>query len=218
MYYNKPSGPESTIRRHPERAAYDRATIDAILDEGIVAHAGLVADGRPYVLPMLYARDGDRLYLHGSPASRLLGTFTAGASVCLTVTLVDGLVLARSAFRHSLNYRSVVVLGEARRVVDADEKLAALAAIVDHILAGRSQEVRGPSEAELKVTEVVALDLDRASAKVRTGPPADNPSDYGVPAWAGELPLSLAAGDPIPDSRCSIPAPPSLHGYGRRHA
>jgi nitroimidazol reductase NimA-like FMN-containing flavoprotein (pyridoxamine 5'-phosphate oxidase superfamily) len=207
----------TAVRRHPERSAYDRATIDAILDEGFVGHAGLVAAGQPYVLPMLYARDRDQLYLHGAPASRLLGTFAERARVCFTVTLVDGLVLARSAFRHSVNYRSVVVLGEGRPVTDATEKLGALEAIVDHVLAGRSSEIRGPSRAELKATEVVALDLARASAKVRTGPPIDNPRDYRLDTWAGEVPLALRAGEPIPDPSCALPTPPSIRAYSRVH-
>jgi hypothetical protein len=207
----------ATVRRHPERAAYDRETIDAILDEGLVGHLGLVADGQPCVIPMLYARSGDTLYLHGAPVSRLLSALGDGGGFCFTVTLVDGLVLARSAFRHSLNYRSVVVFGDARFVRDEAEKLAALEAIVEHVLPGRSQDVRGPSEPELKVTEVAALDLVDASAKVRTGPPADNASDLSLPAWAGELPLGLSTGPPIPDSRCSVPAPAALRRYRRGH-
>lgn len=206
---------QTTVRRHPERAAYDRETIDAILDEGLVGHLGIAADGQPYVIPMLYARSGDTLYLHGAPASRLLGTMAGGVPCCFTVTLLDGLVLARSAFRHSLNYRSVVVLGDARGVTDEAEKLAALEAVVEHVLPGRTDDVRGPSEPELKVTEVVALKIVDASAKVRSGPPSDNPSDFSIPAWAGELPLGLKVGDPIPDPRCSIPEPSTLRVYRR---
>src|SRR5437588_3764356 len=201
---------ETAVRRHPERAAYDREAIDPILDEGLVGHLGFVGDGHPYVIPMLYARAGDTLYLHGAPASRLLGTLAAGARCCFTVTLVDGLVLARSAFHRSLNYRSVVVVGEARVVTDADEKLTALEALVEHVLPGRTDDARAPSRAELKVTEVIALDLHHASAKVRTGPPADTRSDLSLPVWAGQLPLTVSAGDPIPDPRCSVPEPAGL--------
>jgi nitroimidazol reductase NimA-like FMN-containing flavoprotein (pyridoxamine 5'-phosphate oxidase superfamily) len=207
----------TTVRRHPERAAYDRDTIDAILDEGLVGHLGISLDGQPYVIPMLYARSGDTLYLHGAPASRLLGTMAGGVRCCFTVTLLDGLVLARSAFRHSLNYRSVVVLGDARGVEDSAERLASLESIVEHVLTGRTADVRGPSEAELKVTEVVALSIVDASAKMRSGPPADNASDLSIPAWAGELPLGLAAGAPIPDPRCSAPEPSTLRPYRRGH-
>lgn len=206
------------VRRHPERAAYDRGTIDAILDEGLVGHLGFTgADGQPYVLPMLYAREGDTLYLHGAPASRLLGTLADGAEFCFTVTLIDGLVLARSAFHHSLNYRSVVVLGSGRTVTDRDQKLAALEALVEHVMPGRTANARGPSAAELKVTEVIALDLDRASAKIRTGPPVDTRADMSLPVWAGVLPLRLAAGEPVPDTGCSLPEPDALRAYRRDH-
>ncbi len=205
------------VRRHPERAAYDRDTIDAILDEGLVGHLGFVAEEQPYVIPMLYARVGDTLYLHGAPASRLLGTLADGASFCFTVTLLDGLVLARSAFRHSLNYRSVVVLGGARAVTDPDEKLSALETLVEHVMPGRSSDVRRPSPAELKVTEVIALHLEHASAKVRTGPPVDNRSDLAMLAWAGELPLTIVAGEPVPDAGCSAPEPAGLRSYRRGH-
>jgi hypothetical protein len=205
----------TTVRRHPERAAYNRQTIDAILDEGLAGHLGFSADEQPYVIPMLYARDGDTLYLHGAPASRLLGTLAQSVRACFTVTLVDGLVLARSAFHHSLNYRSVVVLGEARAVTEREEKLAALERLVEHVLPGRSTDARAPSTAELKVTEVIALDLQRASAKVRTGPPVDTGADMSLPVWAGVVPLALAVGEPIPDPGCSAPEPVSLRGYRR---
>jgi len=213
LYYNKVS--TATVRRHPERAAYDRETIDAILDEGLVGHVGLICDGQPFVMPMLYARRGEHLYLHGSPKSRLLSAVAEGARICFTVTLLDGLVLARSAFHHSLNYRSVVVLGQGRAVRKGEEKQAALRTLVDHVMTGRSEQVRGPSEPELKVTEVVVLDLREASAKVRTGPPVENPNDYTLPVWAGELPLELAVGVPAPDSRCQVPEPPTLKAYRR---
>jgi nitroimidazol reductase NimA-like FMN-containing flavoprotein (pyridoxamine 5'-phosphate oxidase superfamily) len=212
------AGPAARVRRHPERAAYDRQTIDAILDEGLVGHVGLAFEDQPYVMPMLYARAGDQVYLHGSPQSRLLSAVAEGAPICLTVTLLDGLVLARSAFRHSLNYRSVVVLGPGRAVRDSEEKQSALRSLVDHVMSGRSDCVRSPSPAELKVTEVVALDLREASAKARTGPPADNRDDYSLPVWAGVLPLGLTAGTPVPDERCRVPEPPGLRSYERRHA
>jgi len=215
---DSPPSPGARVRRHPERAAYDRETIDAILDEGLVGHLGLVSDGQPYVMPMLYARAGVRLYLHGSPQSRLLSAVAAGARICFTVTLLDGLVLARSAFRHSLNYRSVVILGQAWAVRDAREKLDALRMLVDHVMTGRAEQVRAPSAPELKVTEVAALDLRVASAKARAGPPADNPNDYSLPVWAGELPLGLSTGAPVPDARCQVPTPPSLRAYSRGRA
>src|SRR5438270_2037225 len=201
---------DTIVRRHPERADYEREAIDAILDEGLVGHLGFAAGEQPYVIPMLHARAGDTLYLHGAPASRLLGTLATGARFCFTVTLVDGLVLARSAFHHSLNYRSVVVIGQARAVTDPEEKLAALEALVEHVLPGRTADARGPSKPELRVTEVIALDLDQASAKVRTGPPVDNRADMSLPVWAGELPLQLVPGDPIPDAGRAVPEPPAL--------
>lgn len=203
------------VRRHPERADYGRATINAILDEGLVAHVGLASEGQPFVLPVLYARVDERLYLHGSPKSRLLSAVAEGVAICLTVTLLDGLVLARSAFHHSLNYRSVLVLGHGRVASDGEEKQRALRALVDHVMPGRSELVRGPSQAELKVTEVVALELTHASAKVRTGPPIDNREDHRLPVWAGELPLRLAAGQPVVDSRCHAPEPAGLRSYRR---
>ncbi len=229
LYYNKTGegrershadgAPSSAVkvRRHPERAAYDREAIDAILDEGLVGHVGVASGGQPYVMPMLYARLHDNVYLHGSPKSRLLSAVAEDAPICLTVTLLDGLVLARSAFHHSLNYRSVVVLGRGRAVRDPQEKQSVLRALVDHVMPGRSEDVRGPSEPELKVTEVVALDLREASAKARTGPPLDNPNDYSLPVWAGVLPLGLAAGMPVRDARCRIAEPSNLKRYGRGH-
>jgi uncharacterized protein len=219
LYYNEEFEPtvRTKINRHPERGRYDVATVESILDEGIVGHVGVVADGQPYVIPMLYARDGDTLYLHGSSLSRLVGAMTDGVPVCFTVSIVDGLVLARSAFRHSVNFRSVVVLGQARAPRDKEEKLAALRAIVEHVAPGRSDQVRGPNAVELKVTEVAVLDIREASAKVRTGPPSDKPKDYSTPVWAGELPLGLAVGVPIPDSRCTADVPSYIRNYSRGH-
>ncbi len=206
------------VRRRAGRGAYDRAIIDAILDAGLIGHVALVSDGQPYAIPMLYARAGEELYLHGSPLSRLLGSLVDGAAVCFTVTLLDGLVLARSAFHHSMNYRSVVILGEARAVRGHSEKLAALRTLVEHISPGRSADARGPSQEELEATEVVALSTREASAKVRTGPPVDAPADYELPIWAGELPLALAAGEPLTDPRCRESVPAYVRTYRRRDA
>jgi nitroimidazol reductase NimA-like FMN-containing flavoprotein (pyridoxamine 5'-phosphate oxidase superfamily) len=205
-----PASARVTVRRRAGRGAYDRAAVDRILDEGLIGHVALVADGQPYAIPMLYVRRGDQLYLHGSPLSRLLGHAAGAAPICFTVTLLDGIVLARSAFHHSLNYRSVVVLGEARAVRDRSEKLAALEALVEHVVSGRTADARGPDEQELKATEVVALTLDEASAKARTGPPVDAAGDYALPVWAGEIPLRVTAGAPLPDGRCAVPVPDYL--------
>jgi len=187
------------VRRLPERGRYDRSTIDAILDAGFVCHVGFVVDRQPYVIPTGYARVDDRIYIHGSAASRMVRTLAGGVDVCLTVTHVDGLVLARSAFHHSVNYRSVVVLGRARLVVDAAEKMEALRAFTNHVVAGRFNEVRIPSEQELKGTAVLALTLDEASAKVRTGPPKDDEEDLALAVWAGVVPLRTAIGEFQPD-------------------
>jgi nitroimidazol reductase NimA-like FMN-containing flavoprotein (pyridoxamine 5'-phosphate oxidase superfamily) len=189
------------VRRAPARADYDRATIDAILDEALIAHLGFAVDGQPFVIPTLHARAGDTVYLHGSAASRMIRTLGAGAPACLTVTLVDGIVLARSAFHHSMNYRSVVVLGEARLVTDPDETLRALAAFTNAVVPGRWAEVRAPNPKELKGTRVLAMTLDEASAKVRTGPPVDDEEDYALDVWAGVIPMALTAGAPVADPR-----------------
>jgi nitroimidazol reductase NimA-like FMN-containing flavoprotein (pyridoxamine 5'-phosphate oxidase superfamily) len=189
------------VRRAPARARYERATIDAILDEALIAHLGFAVDGQPYVIPTLQARVGDTVYVHGSAASRAIRTLGAGAPACLTVTLVDGLVLARSAFHHSMNYRSVVVLGEARSVREPDEVLIALEAFAERVAAGRWREVRPPNRQELKGTRVLAMTLDEASAKVRSGPPVDDEKDYALDVWAGVIPLTLVAGTPVDDPR-----------------
>jgi nitroimidazol reductase NimA-like FMN-containing flavoprotein (pyridoxamine 5'-phosphate oxidase superfamily) len=191
----------SQVRRLPKRGVYDKAQVRAILDEGFVCHAGFVVDGQPYVIPTGYGRAGDLIYIHGSAASRMLRTFDSGVDVCVTVTLIDGFVLARSAFHHSMNYRSVVVLGRARPVTDREEKLAALRAITNHIVPGRWEEVRPPTEQELKATSVLALPLEEVSAKVRTGGPIDDEEDYALPVWAGVVPLRQQVGDLIPDER-----------------
>jgi nitroimidazol reductase NimA-like FMN-containing flavoprotein (pyridoxamine 5'-phosphate oxidase superfamily) len=197
------------VKRLPKRAVYDKAQVYAILDEGFVCHIGFAVEGQPYVIPTLYARVGERIYFHGSAASRMLRSAGDGGQVCLTVTLVDGFVLARSAFHHSMNYRSVVVLGSARLVTEPGEKWEALHRFTNHILRGRWEEVRQPSEQELKATSVLALDLNEASAKVRTGPPADDEEDYALPVWAGVLPVEIRFGDPVPDSRL-LPGTPEI--------
>jgi nitroimidazol reductase NimA-like FMN-containing flavoprotein (pyridoxamine 5'-phosphate oxidase superfamily) len=180
------------VKREPQRARYDRETIEAILDEALVCHLGFEVDGQPYVIPTLHARVGDRLYVHGSAASRLLRHLAGGARVCVTVTLVDGLVLARSVFNHSVNYRSAVVFGTATLVEDA-EKREALRALTEQLAPGRWDEARQPTEQELKATWILSLPIDEASAKVRTGPEEDEPEDLDLPVWAGVVPVHLAA-------------------------
>lgn len=199
-------------------AHYDRATIDAILDAALVCHLGFVHDGQPFVIPTLHARLDDRLYVHGSAASRTLRSLGESAPMCATVTLLDGLVLARSVFEHSVNYRSVVVLGTATRVDDTDEKLAALQAITEQLLPGRNADARQPTRQELKATSVLWLPLDEASAKVRSGPPDDGASeDAALDVWAGVIPLVTRAAAPVPDPmlRAGIPVPPYARHYQR---
>jgi nitroimidazol reductase NimA-like FMN-containing flavoprotein (pyridoxamine 5'-phosphate oxidase superfamily) len=193
--------PRARVRRAPSRADYDRATIDAILDEGLVAHLGFAVDGQPYVIPTLHARSGDVVYVHGSAASRMVRTLAAGTPACLTVTLLDGLVLARSAFHHSMNYRSVVVLGQARLVEGDAERRGALRLFTERLVPGRWDEVRPPTRQELKGTQVLALALDEASAKVRRGGPVDEDEDHALDVWAGVVPLALERGTPEPDER-----------------
>ncbi|MGA3027782.1 MAG: pyridoxamine 5'-phosphate oxidase family protein [Bryobacteraceae bacterium] len=197
------------VRRLPKRGVYDKAQVHAILDEGRICHVGFVVDGQPFVVPTGYARCGDRIYIHGSPASRMIRASTADVDVCVTVTLVDGFVLARSAFHHSMNYRSVVVLGKARLVIDPDEKMEALRCFTNHIMAGRWDEVRQPSPAELKATSVLALALEEVSAKVRTGGPVDDEEDYALPVWAGEVPVRAELGEPVADERL-LPGVPAI--------
>jgi nitroimidazol reductase NimA-like FMN-containing flavoprotein (pyridoxamine 5'-phosphate oxidase superfamily) len=187
------------VKRAPKRALYDRAQIDAILDEALVCHVGFVHDGQPYVIPMLHARVGDVVYIHGSTASRLVRTLAGGAPCSLTVTLLDGIVLARSAFHHSANYRSVTVLGRASLVESEEQRLQALEAFSEHLVPGRWDVVRPPNRKELKATQVLALALDEASAKMRTGPPVDDDEDMDRDVWAGVLPLALQARAPQPD-------------------
>ena len=187
------------LKRLPARGHYDRETIYPILDEALICHVGFTVEGQPYVIPTGFARIGDDLYIHGSSASRMLRNLAEGVDVCVTVTLLDGLVLARSAFHHSINYRSVVILGKAEIVTDADEKYKALEAFTEHIIPGRWPEIRWPTELELKATSVLKLPIDEASAKIRTGDPIDDDEDYAMNVWAGVLPLNLTPGTPIGD-------------------
>jgi nitroimidazol reductase NimA-like FMN-containing flavoprotein (pyridoxamine 5'-phosphate oxidase superfamily) len=209
--------PRTTLRRLPARGHFDRATVNAILDEALVCHVGFVRDGQPFVIPTIHARVEDQVFVHGSAASRMLKTLQGGVPVCLTVTLLDGLVLARSAFHHSMNYRSVVVLGDAQAVTDEREKWDALHAIVEHVAPGRWPEVREPSAKELAGTLVLRLPIEEASAKVRSGPPLDDEEDYALECWAGVLPLRLTPGAPEPDPRMPAgrPLPLSVTGYAR---
>lgn len=195
-----PQTERTRLRRLPPRGIFERDVIYRILDEALVCHVGFAVDGQPYVIPTIHARLGDRLVVHGSAASRMLRTLTGGVPVCITVTLVDGLVLARSAFHHSMNYRSVVVLGTATAVTEPAEKVAALEAIVEHVVPGRTPEVRAPTAQELKATAVLSIALDEASAKIRTGGPIDDEADLALPCWAGVIPMRLTPASPIPDS------------------
>jgi nitroimidazol reductase NimA-like FMN-containing flavoprotein (pyridoxamine 5'-phosphate oxidase superfamily) len=206
------------LQRKRERGSHARETIDAILDEALIAHLGIVDEhGQPFVTPTLHARDGDVVYLHGSSASRTLMTLKAGLPICLTVSLLDGLVLARAAMHHSANYRSAMLLGAAREVDSPDEKLAALRAIVEHIVPGRWAETRPPSDNELKATSVLALPITEASAKIRTGPPSDDEADYALDVWAGVIPLASRAGEPQADARnaSGVAVPPIAINYRR---
>jgi nitroimidazol reductase NimA-like FMN-containing flavoprotein (pyridoxamine 5'-phosphate oxidase superfamily) len=203
------------VRRHPERGAYDRTTIDATLDEALICHLGFIVEGQPFVIPTIHARDGDVLYVHGSPASRMLRNAKEGADVCVTVTLLDGLVLARSVYNHSMNYRSVVVLGRAREVTDREEKLRAMERVVEHVVPGRWEDARQPNEAEIKGTTILAISLEEASAKIRSGPPTDDKGDLDVPVWAGVIPLELTSSEPIADREVDGPPPPYAANYRR---
>jgi uncharacterized protein len=189
------------LGRFPARGSHDWETIKQILDTGFLAHVGFCVNGQPFVIPTLYGRDGESLYLHGSAASRMLGELETGILACVSVTLVDGLVLARSAFDHSMNYRSVVAFGTARKVAEPEYKLKALRVISEHLIAGRWEDVREPSQKELKATTVLEFSIEEASSKVRSGPPLDDESDYGLPVWAGVLPLEIKSRPPVPDDR-----------------
>jgi uncharacterized protein len=206
----------TTVKRLAKRADYDPHTVHRILDEALICHIGFVVDGLPVVIPTIHWRDGERLYVHGSVASRMLRSLKNGVDACVTVTLLDGLVLARSAFHHSMNYRSVVVFGKAFEVTEREEKLRALDALVEHVCHGRSRDVRPPSEPELRQTLVLSLPITEASAKIRTGGPVDDEEDYALPVWAGVVPMTLTPGVPVADERVldGVEVP----GYAVRYA
>jgi len=206
------------VRRLPKRGAYDSETINSILDEAFVCHIGFVVDGQPYVIPTGFARIDNDLYIHGSSASRMLRSLAEGVQVCVTVTLVDGLVLARSAFHHSMNYRSVVILGKATLIEEPQEKGRAMEALTEHIVPGRWKDVRWPTELELKATSVLKVPIEEASAKIRTGGPVDDEEDYTIDIWAGVLPLELVSGQPIEDERLTqeIELPKYIQDYKRK--
>jgi nitroimidazol reductase NimA-like FMN-containing flavoprotein (pyridoxamine 5'-phosphate oxidase superfamily) len=217
---SQPSAPSPRTRlvREADRAVYDRAAAYKILDEGFICHLGFVADGQPFVIPTSYGRVDDNLYIHGSAASRMLRRIDEGIAVCVTVTLLDGLVLARSIFNHSMNYRSVVILGAAHAVTDAIEKLEALRLLSEHILPRRWAESRQPNEKELKATLVMRLPIEEFSAKVRQGPVVDDEEDYAFRTWAGVIPLTMVAGEPIDDARLlpDVKAPQYARAYTRK--
>lgn len=208
----------SELRRLPTRGSHDLETINKILDAGFLAHVGFCVQGQPFVIPTLYGRDGEKLYLHGSAASRMLRELKTGVPACVTVTLVDGLVLARSAFHHSMNYRSVVAFGTANEISDPTLKEKALRVISEHLIAGRWNDVRGPSQQELKATTALEFSIEEASAKIRSGPPLDEEEDYALPVWAGVLPLELTTRMPVADPRLAGEpnAPEYVRCYGQR--
>jgi nitroimidazol reductase NimA-like FMN-containing flavoprotein (pyridoxamine 5'-phosphate oxidase superfamily) len=202
------------VRRLPARANYDRPFIDAVVDEALSCHVGFAVDGRPWVVPTIHARVDDRLYLHGAVANHMLGSLADGIEACVTITIVDGLVLARSAFHHSMNYRSVMIFGRAVPVDDLDEKKAALHALVEHVVPGRTADAREPSAKELRTTLVLKLPIDEASAKVRTGGPVDDEEDLDLPVWAGQLPIATVYEEPIADSN-GVAFPDYVRNYRR---
>ena len=208
--------PRTRVVRESDRGVYDRVTVNRILDEGFLCHVGFVLDGQPFVIPTSYGRNGDVLYIHGSAASRMLRNLDQGIPVCVTVTLLDGLVLARSVFNHSMNYRSVVILGTATLIDNPEEKLTALLALSEHILPGRWDDSRQPNEKELKATSVLRIPIEEFSAKVRVGPPIDDEPDYTFPTWAGVIPLDTTVGTPIRDERCQRELPKYLRDYSRK--
>ena len=212
-----PQTDRTKLKRLAKRGHFDRETVYGILDEGFICHVGFAIDGKPVVIPTGYARVEDKLYLHGSQASRMLRTLAGGVDACVTVTLLDGLVLARSAFHHSMNYRSVVVFGRATLVEDPEEKMAALFALSEHIIRGRWNDVREPTDVEMKLTTVLCLSLEEASAKIRTGPPLDDEEDYDLRVWAGVVPMKLTAGEPVDDGRLpeGVPVPDYVKHYKR---
>ena len=215
-----PKTPRTTVARQRDRGRYDRDTINAIIDECLICHVGFTVHDQPYVIPTTHARIDDRLYIHGSVGSRMLKNMKQGVPVCVTLTLLDGLVLARSAFHHSMNYRSAIVLGVAEEVTDEREKRLAFDALVNHVVPGRSADVRAADAQELKATSVLRLAIDEASAKVRRGPPIDADEDYALTCWAGVLPLQLMPGAPIDDPRLMLgtPAPANVTTYRRQRA
>jgi uncharacterized protein len=216
MSNNSMPTPRTKIVREPDRAVYDRDTVNRLLDEGFLCHVGFVVEGQPFVIPTSYGRDGDVLYLHGSAASRMLRNLTQGIPVCITVTLLDGLVLARSIFNHSMNYRSVVILGTATLVTDPDEKLKALRTLSEHIIPGRWDDSRQPNEKELKATSALRVPIEEFSAKMRKGPAIDDEPDYSFPTWAGVVPLETNVGQAIRDERCLLELPEYLRNYSRK--
>jgi uncharacterized protein len=209
--------PRTRVVREPQRAVYDRSVVNRILDEGFICHVGFSVDGQPFVIPTSYGRHEDVLYIHGSAASRMLRNVSGGIPMCVTVTLIDGLVLARSIFNHSMNYRSVVVLGTGTTIEDREQKLSALRLLSDHIVPGRWSEARQPNEKELKATTILRVPIQEFSAKVREGPVIDDEEDYAFPVWAGVLPLNLVTGDAIDDSRLAqgIEVPEYVKSYSR---
>jgi hypothetical protein len=210
--------PRTRVVREPHRGVYDRDTVNQILDEGFICHIGFAVEGQPYVIPTSYGRKENVLYVHGSAASRMLRNLDQGIPVCITVTLLDGLVLARSVFNHSMNYRSVVILGKATLVTDAAEKLTALRAISDHILPSRWEDSRQPNEKELKATSVIRIPIEEFSAKIRTGPPIDDEEDLSFPTWAGVIPLEMKVDAPLADEHCQREAPGYVKNYARKRA
>jgi uncharacterized protein len=214
---SEPPSQRTRVRRHPERAAYDRAAIDAILDEGLICHIAWVENGGPRALPTIHARVADTLYIHGSRAGRPWKAIRSGVEICVAVTIVDAIVLARSAFSSSMNYRSAVVYGTAREVVDRDELLLAARAITSHVVPGREVEARMPTDDEFRQTLLLALPIREASAKIRSGPPSDDEADLDLPIWAGTLPLRTVTGTPAPDrgAHNAIPVPAYVTAYRR---
>jgi nitroimidazol reductase NimA-like FMN-containing flavoprotein (pyridoxamine 5'-phosphate oxidase superfamily) len=212
--------PRTTVARQRDRGRYEREMINAIVDEALICHVGFSVDGQPYVIPTAHVRIEDRLYIHGSVGSRMLKNMKAGVPVCVTVTLLDGLVLARSAFHHSMNYRSAVILGVAREVTDEQEKRSVFDALVNHVVPGRSADVRAADAQELKATSVLCLVIEEASAKVRRGPPIDAEEDYALDCWAGVLPMQLVPGHPVDDPRLEFgtPVPAGVAAYRRQRA
>ncbi|HEX5130904.1 MAG TPA: pyridoxamine 5'-phosphate oxidase family protein [Candidatus Krumholzibacteria bacterium] len=217
MSNHKPTD-RTRVRRIPKRGVYDRATIDAILDEGIVCHVGFVVDGQPFVIPTLYGRDGDRVILHGSAASRMLETLDGGVDICLTVTLTDAIVVARSAFHSSMNYRSVMLLGRAHAITEPAARMEALRVLVEHVIPQRWDDCRLPNDAEMKATLVLAMPIDEASAKIRTGPPLDEAEDFTTHYWSGLLPLHTHTGTPLDDPTLTpgIDVPTYIRNYTRK--